>query len=116
MDAETVRDAPPLAEDAAGAVARPARSPRPDKDPKADKDPKPDKDLGPLTMIWAAARVYPGRVATALVALSVTAAATLGIPWGFRHIIDQGFARGSDHATINHWFETLLAIILVLAI
>jgi ATP-binding cassette subfamily B protein len=79
-------------------------------------DTKPARSLGPLRMIWTAALCYPGRVATALAALTVTAAATLGIPWGFRQIIDKGFARGSDPATINHWFETLLAIILVLAI
>ena len=98
MHAETVRETPPPVAETLVAEA------------------KPDKSLGPLRMIWAAALVYPGRVATALAALMVTASATLGIPWGFRQIIDQGFARGSNHTTINHWFEALLAIIVVLAI
>ena len=71
--------------------------------------------LGPLRMIWSAALAYPGRVATALAALAVTAAATLGIPWGFSQIIDKGFARGSDPATVEHWFLILLGIVVVLA-
>ncbi len=93
MDAEPSRDTP-----AAAAEASPARS------------------LGPLRMIWTAALAYPGRLATAAAALMVTATATLGIPWGFRQIIDQGFAKGSDPSTINQWFQILLAIIVVLAI
>ena len=104
MDAQPVSETPPPATPTRAAAAISASGPRP------------VKSLGPLRMIWAAALVYPGRVATALVALMVTATATLGIPWGFRQIIDQGFARGSSPATINHWFEALLAIILVLAV
>ena len=93
MDAETDRDTPLPAADA-----------------------KPVRSLGPLRMIWSAAIAYPGRVATALAALTVTAAATLGIPWGFSQIIDKGFARGSDPATVEHWFFMLLGIVAVLAI
>ena len=93
MDAETERELPLPAADA-----------------------KPVKSLGPLRMIWSAAIAYPGRVATALAALTVTAAATLGIPWGFSQIIDKGFARGSDPATVEHWFFLLLGIVTVLAI
>jgi len=77
---------------------------------------KPSKSLGPLGMIWRAATAYPGRIATAAAALVVTAMSTLGIPWGFRQLIDQGFARGSDPATVNHWFEILLGIVVVLAL
>ncbi len=73
------------------------------------------RTLGPLRMIWLAAAAYPGRVAVALAALAVTATATLGIPWGFSQIIDKGFARGSDPATVEHWFLILLAIVVVLA-
>ncbi len=76
---------------------------------------KPARSLGPLRMIWQAALAYPGRIATAVAALAVTAAATLGIPWGFSQIIDKGFARGSDPATIEHWFVILLGIVMVLA-
>ncbi len=75
----------------------------------------PVRQLGPLRMIWSAALAYPGRVATALAALAVTATATLGIPWGFSQIIDKGFARGSDPATVEHWFLILLGIVVVLA-
>jgi len=74
------------------------------------------RSLGPLRMVWKSALNYPGRIAIALAALLVTATATLGIPWGFRQLIDEGFAVGSDPATINRWFETLLAIVLVLAL
>ena len=41
---------------------------------------KPARSLGPLRMIWKAALVYPGRLATAGAALVVTASATIGIP------------------------------------
>ena len=81
-----------------------------------DSNAKPVRSLGPLRMIWSAAAAYPGRVATALAALAVTSAATLGIPWGFSQIIDKGFARGSDPATVEHWFLILLGIVVVLAI
>jgi ATP-binding cassette subfamily B protein len=30
-----------------------------------------------------------------------------GVPYGFRQVVDKGFARGSDPATINHWFLLL---------
>lgn len=76
----------------------------------------PRQALGPLRMIWKAAMAYPGRVAVALVALIVTAAATLAIPAGFRLIIDRGFARGGNPADIARWFEYLLGIVVVLAI
>jgi len=67
-------------------------------------------------MIFAAAARYPGKVALALTALVVTAAATLAIPSGFRLIIDRGFATGVDPAEIGRWFRYLFAIVLVLAL
>src|SRR5690606_21618326 len=54
-------------------------------------------------------------VVLALVALTITAAATLAIPAGFRLIIDRGFAQGSDPAEIGRWFRYLLLIVMVLA-
>ncbi|MFC3440208.1 ABC transporter transmembrane domain-containing protein [Sphingobium rhizovicinum] len=69
--------------------------------------------LGSLSMLWRAARRYPGRIAGALLALIVSSAATLGIPSGFRLVIDRGFMGGGD---ISRWFEYLLLIVLVLAI
>ena len=74
------------------------------------------RQLGPLRMIWRAAMAYPSRVITAGVALVVTASATLAIPASFRMIINQGFARGSDPAMINHWFGRLIGVVVILAI
>jgi len=74
------------------------------------------RSLGPLRMIWRAACAYPGHIAIALAALAVTAAATLGIPWGFRQIIDKGFARGADPQAIELWFMALIGIVAVLSI
>ncbi|MFD1106932.1 ABC transporter transmembrane domain-containing protein [Sphingobium olei] len=80
------------------------------------QSPPPVKDrpaLGSLAMLWRFARRYPGRIAAALAALILSSAATLGIPSGFRLVIDRGFMGGGD---INRWFEYLLMIVVVLAI
>ena len=76
----------------------------------------PARKLGPLRMIWSAAIAYPSRVAMAGIALVVTASSTLAIPAGFRMIINEGFSKGSSPATIAHWFEMLLGIVVVLAL
>ena len=73
----------------------------------------PRPTLGSLAMLWRFARAYPGRIAAALAALIVSSAATLGIPSGFRLVIDRGFMGGGD---ISRWFEYLLMIVIVLAI
>lgn len=72
--------------------------------------------MRPLAMIARAALAYPGRVTLALLALSVTALATLAIPSGFKLIIDRGFAAGGDPQDIARWFQYLLLIVGVLAI
>ena len=72
--------------------------------------------LGPLRMIWRAALAYPARVVTALVALCITASATLAVPWGFRQIIDHGFAKGAQENEIDRWILILFGIIIVLAL
>ena len=77
---------------------------------------EPAENLGPLSMIFRAAGRYPAMVALALLALLVTAAATLAIPAGFRLIIDRGFAEGSDPAEIGRWFRYLFLIVIVLAV
>ncbi|MBO9517615.1 MAG: ATP-binding cassette domain-containing protein [Porphyrobacter sp.] len=79
-------------------------------------DVEPATSLGPLRMIFAAASQYPSKVVLALVALAITAAATLAIPSGFRLIIDRGFAAGSDPAEIARWFRYLAMIVIVLAL
>jgi ATP-binding cassette, subfamily B, bacterial len=77
---------------------------------------EPAATLGPLSMIFAAAARYPSKIALALVALVITAAATLAIPAGLRLIVDRGFAQGADPAEIARWFRYLLMIVVVLAI
>jgi len=52
----------------------------------------------------------------ALAALIVTSATTAAVPFGFRQVVDKGFARGADPANIDHWFTLLLALVLILAI
>ena len=84
------------------------------KTPQRD-DPKPAKSLGPLGMIFRAARRYPAMIALSLAALVITSLATLAIPAGFRLIIDRGFAEGSDPEEIGRWFRYLLMIVVVLA-
>ena len=81
---------------------------RPNPSPRADARPA----LGSLSMLWRFARCYPGRIAGALAALIVSSAATLGIPSGFRLVIDRGFMGGGD---ISRWFEYLLLIVVILA-
>ena len=76
---------------------------------------QPAGSIGPLAMVWHAAAAYPGRVALALVALVITAAATLAIPNGLKLIVDRGFAEGVDPAEIGRWFRYLLGIVVVLA-
>jgi ATP-binding cassette subfamily B protein len=73
--------------------------------------------LGELGLIWRIAAKYPGRIAAAVAALVVSSAATLGIPYGFRRVIDRGFAGSggsADHVATS--FHYLLMIVVVLAI
>ena len=88
----------------------------PDSPPATSSEPKPARTLGPLRMIWQAAKAYPGQVAMAAVALMITAGATLAIPSGFKLIIDRGFAAGGNPDDIARWFRYLLGIVGVLAL
>jgi len=85
-------------------------------EPAAEAEAPKRRSLGPLLMIWRELLNYPGRVATAGLALIVTACATLAIPAGFRLVIDRGFGEGGNPAHIARWFEYLLMIVVVLAI
>ena len=75
-----------------------------------------NRSLGPLMMILRQALEYPAHVGAAAVALVVTATSTLAVPYGFRMVIDRGFARGADLNDLGHWFELLLAIVVVLGV
>ena len=67
-----------------------ARSPLPDR-PKA-------KDFRVLRRAGAFLAPYRGRVFGALIALSITAAATLGLGQGLKDLIDSGFSGGDSQA------------------
>ena len=82
---------------------------------RAAKDAPKQRSLRPLRMVWQAGKNYPGHVALALLALCITAAATLAIPAGFKLVIDRGFAAGADPADMGRWFRYLLLIVAVLA-
>jgi ATP-binding cassette subfamily B protein len=70
-----------------------------------------------LRMVWGFALRYPGHSAIAALALLVAAAATSGVPYAFKLIIDKGFGHGSGtERDIARWFEYLLLLTSVMAI
>jgi ATP-binding cassette subfamily B protein len=75
-----------------------------------------DRRLGSLGLVWRHALRYPGRIGAAFAALCVSSAATLGIPYGFKRIIDRGFTSGIDPHGVTTSFHYLLMIVGVLAI
>ncbi len=76
-------------------------------------DDKQKKSLSNLGMVWSFARRYPGHLVVAAIALLVAAAATTGVPYAFKLIIDRGFSGGGD---ISRWFEYLLLLVVVMAL
>ncbi len=75
------------------------------------------RSLKSLRMIWGFATRYPGHIAVAGVALVLAAAATSGIPYAFKLIIDKGFASGPGTAgELARWFEYLLVLVAVMAL
>jgi ATP-binding cassette subfamily B protein len=71
------------------------------------------KSISDLGMVWHFARRYPGHIACAAIALLVAAAATSGVPYAFKLIIDRGFSGGGD---IARWFQYLLFLVLIMAL
>src|SRR3954462_10354471 len=70
-----------------------------------------------LRMVWRFTSRYPGHIAVASLALLVAAAATSGVPYAFKLIIDKGFASGaSADRDIARWFEYLLMLVTVMAL
>ncbi len=76
--------------------------------------PAPLKKIGNLRMVFEQAINYPKQIAFALMALFVSAMATLAIPAGFKTIIDKGFMGGNGD--IAPYFQGLLGIVAVLAV
>jgi ATP-binding cassette subfamily B protein len=75
------------------------------------------RSIGELGLIWRIVIRYPGRIAAALVALAVSSAATLGIPYGFQRVIDRGFvSSGGSAQSVATSFHYLLMIVAVLAV
>ena len=84
--------------------------------PRADR--LPSGRIGDLGIVWRHARRYPGRIAIAGAALVTTSAATIGIPYGFKQVIDRGFAGTAvaGEGAFSSSFHYLLMIVAVLAI
>ena len=88
-----------------------ASSPQPD----VPTDPR-QRRIGNLRLVWRHALRYPWQILAAFVALCVSSAATLGIPYGFKRIIDRGFSTGVDPHAVTTSFHYLLMIVVVLAL
>ena len=83
---------------------------------KPESRPK-GRSLRSLRMIWGFTSAYPGRIAAAALALLVAAAATAGVPYSFKLIIDKGFAHGAGTThDIARWFDYLLFLVAVMAL
>ncbi|MEO6199354.1 MAG: ABC transporter transmembrane domain-containing protein [Sphingomicrobium sp.] len=75
------------------------------------------RSLKTLRMIWSFALAYPGHIAIAGLALLIAAAATSGVPYAFKLIIDKGFVGGGGTGpSIARWFEYLLLLVAVMAV
>jgi ATP-binding cassette subfamily B protein len=72
------------------------------------------RSLSSLGMVWRFASRYPLQIAGAALALLVAAAATSGVPYAFKLIIDNGFGAGGS-GDIGRWFEYLLMLVVVMA-
>jgi ATP-binding cassette, subfamily B, bacterial len=70
-----------------------------------------------LRMVWGFALRYPGHIVIAALALMIAAAATSGVPYAFKLIIDKGFAAGAGTTRdIARWFEYLFVLVGVMAL
>jgi ATP-binding cassette, subfamily B, bacterial len=72
------------------------------------------KSLAPLRMVYGAAAQYPRQIGLALLSLTITAAATLAIPWRFKFIIDEAFGGTATPDDIGNAFQYLLMIVVIL--
>src|SRR4029079_19182124 len=75
------------------------------------------RSIRSLRMVWSFALRYPGHIAVAALALLVAAAATAGVPYAVKLIIDKGFATGAGSTRdIARWFQYLLLLVGVMAV
>lgn len=74
------------------------------------------RSLAPLRMVFGAAVQYPREIGFALLALVITSAATLAIPYRFKVIIDEAFSGAATSTDIGHAFQYLLMIVVILGI
>lgn len=86
-------------------------TPVPDQEPETASK---SRSLAPLRMVFGTALQYPREIAFALLALVITSAATLAIPWRFKVIIDEAFSGRANPEQIGHAFQYLLMIVVVL--
>jgi ATP-binding cassette subfamily B protein len=85
--------------------------------PDDKDDNKAGRSIGNLKLVFKAAARYPARIVAALFFLGVSSAATLAIPYGFKQVIDRGFAGGSVSGdAVSQAFQYLLMIVAVLAV
>jgi len=73
------------------------------------------RSISPLLNLKPFLLRYRGHIVLALIALVVSALATLALPMGVRRMIDLGFS-GENNELINNYFATLVAVGLVLAV
>lgn len=85
-------------------------------DSDAATEPVRQRSLAPLRMVYGTALQYPREVRFALLALVITSAATLAIPWRFKVIIDEAFTGQASPDDIGRAFQYLLMIVVVLGI
>ncbi len=82
---------------------------------KPNPEEKTSRRIGDLAMVWRHAANYPRQIAFAGLALMTTSAATIGIPYGFKRVIDRGFGPGAS-GSVGNSFHYLLMIVVVLAL
>jgi ATP-binding cassette subfamily B protein len=81
----------------------------------AEEGKKTSASLRPLLSLKPYLLRYKGMIAASLVALIVSAAATLAVPLAVRRMIDVGFS-GIEPSLVDKYFATLLGVGLVLAL
>ena len=78
--------------------------------------PAPKGRLANLRIVWQRVLHYPLQTALAGLALLITSAATIAIPYGFKRVIDRGFNGAGGAEAVATSFHYLLMIVVVLAI